>query len=107
MAGSLGSPDSLNRYLYAKDDPVNVVDPSGRQSWGDIFLRCVTLPFFALIAFAGGALQAIGVAAAGIYIVLGLSAPAWAIWAGIIGAFLYLGVALFCAALATLAVLHA
>jgi len=32
-AGSLGSPDSLNRYLYAKDDPVNLVDPSGRDFW--------------------------------------------------------------------------
>jgi RHS repeat-associated protein len=31
VPGSLGSPDSLNRYLYAKDDPVNLVDPSGRQ----------------------------------------------------------------------------
>jgi len=32
VAGSLGSPDSLNRYLYAGDDPVNVVDPSGRDA---------------------------------------------------------------------------
>ncbi len=32
VAGSLGNPDSLNRYLYAKDDPVSVVDPSGKQS---------------------------------------------------------------------------
>ncbi len=32
MAGSLGNPDSLNRYVYARDDPVSVVDPSGRFS---------------------------------------------------------------------------
>ncbi len=32
VGGSLGNPDSLNRYLYAKDDPVNLVDPSGRDA---------------------------------------------------------------------------
>ncbi len=37
VGGSLGSPDSLNRYLYAQDDPVNLVDPSGEFSlWGCI-----------------------------------------------------------------------
>jgi len=30
VSGSLGKPDSLNRYLYVDDDPVNQVDPSGR-----------------------------------------------------------------------------
>ena len=33
VAGSLGQPDSLNRYVYAEDRPVSVVDPSGRQNW--------------------------------------------------------------------------
>jgi len=33
VAGSLGNPDTLNRYLYVTDDPVNEVDPSGNASW--------------------------------------------------------------------------
>lgn len=33
MPGSLASPDTLNRYLYVTDDPVNQVDPSGNASW--------------------------------------------------------------------------
>jgi len=32
-AGSLGNPDTLNRYLYVDDDPVNLVDSSGRDFW--------------------------------------------------------------------------
>ncbi len=31
-ASSLGNPDSLNRYVYVGDDPVNQVDPSGTFS---------------------------------------------------------------------------
>ena len=33
VAGSLGNPDTLNRYLYVGDDPVNETDPSGNASW--------------------------------------------------------------------------
>ena len=33
VAGSLDNPDSLNRYLYAKDNPVNFTDPSGRFTY--------------------------------------------------------------------------
>jgi len=29
VAGNLSDPDSLNRYLYVTDDPVNLLDPSG------------------------------------------------------------------------------
>src|SRR5579884_1117106 len=32
VGGSLGDPDSLNRYLYVGNDPVNETDPSGRYS---------------------------------------------------------------------------
>ncbi len=56
MGGSLGSPDSLNRYLYAKDDPVNLVDPSGKDCVLDFVLTLAT-DFFAafdgLAALAG------------------------------------------------------
>lgn len=40
VGGSLGSPDSLNRYLYAKDNPVNFTDPSGKDTISD-FLACM------------------------------------------------------------------
>ncbi len=30
MGGSLGDLNSANRYVYADDDPVNLVDPSGK-----------------------------------------------------------------------------
>ena len=33
VGGSLGNPDSLNRYLYAGDDPVNFTDPNGRSRY--------------------------------------------------------------------------
>jgi len=31
LAGSVGDPQSLNRYDYTRDNPVNLVDPSGRR----------------------------------------------------------------------------
>ncbi|HLJ79918.1 MAG TPA: RHS repeat-associated core domain-containing protein, partial [Ktedonobacterales bacterium] len=44
VGGSLGNPSSVCRYLYAKDDPVNLVDPSGRLSittiLSDFFTGC-------------------------------------------------------------------
>ncbi len=45
VAGSLGNPASLNRYLYAKDDSVNVVDPSG----ADCFEAAAILLFSTLV----------------------------------------------------------
>src|SRR5579885_2498371 len=33
VGGSLSKPDTLNRYLYVDDDPVNLVDSSGRDFW--------------------------------------------------------------------------
>jgi RHS repeat-associated protein len=37
VGGSLGDLNSANRYTYANDDPVNVVDPSGRDCQGAVF----------------------------------------------------------------------
>ena len=37
LPGQLNDPTTLNRYLYAGDDPVNFTDPSGR-SWWDCFV---------------------------------------------------------------------
>ena len=37
LRGQLNDPTSLNRYLYAGDDPVNFTDPSGR----DLITQCL------------------------------------------------------------------
>ncbi len=50
MAGSLGNPDSLNRYVYARDRPISVADPSGALSQA-----C----FFAIFAILGAVVAAI------------------------------------------------
>ncbi len=36
VAGSLADVEGLNRYLFVGDDPVNVVDPSGKDVWACI-----------------------------------------------------------------------
>lgn len=37
MGGSLGDLNSANRYVNVDDDPVNVVDPSGKDCVADFF----------------------------------------------------------------------
>src|SRR5258706_8723159 len=37
VGGSLGDLNSANRYVYANDDPVNMVDPSGQ----DLSVACL------------------------------------------------------------------
>ena len=36
LSGNVSNPQSLNRYVYAGDDPINNVDPSGKDLFGDI-----------------------------------------------------------------------
>ncbi len=44
LRGQLKDPTSLNRYVYASDDPVNVTDPSGRNPIpGDLLLKCLVI----------------------------------------------------------------
>ncbi len=58
LSGSLSDPTSLNRYLYAGDDPVNLTDPSGRQGCsGTQILILAGLLIAALILLAGVALS--------------------------------------------------
>jgi RHS repeat-associated protein len=53
MAGSSSSPQSLNRYAYAANDPVDLADPSGAAIWpGMQGLR--NLGFFSYDPFGGG-----------------------------------------------------
>jgi hypothetical protein len=36
IAGDPASPDSLHRYLYVNENPVNLTDPSGNDSLGEV-----------------------------------------------------------------------
>ena len=58
VGGSLSKPDTLNRYLYVDDDPVNRVDPSGKDTTG----QCVGAITATVIGSAGGYYVAITVA---------------------------------------------
>ncbi len=46
VGGSLGDLNSANRYVYAGDDPVNAVDPSGKFTF-----YCDLVIFFTLFGF--------------------------------------------------------
>jgi len=41
VRGQLNDPTSLNRYVYAGDDPVNFTDPSGANLLLDAFATCI------------------------------------------------------------------
>src|SRR5712692_3953980 len=40
LSGSIGNPQSLNKYAYAVNDAVNLTDPSGAFSCGSIWVSC-------------------------------------------------------------------
>jgi hypothetical protein len=44
----LGDLNSANRYVYAGDDPVNEVDPSGMYSTTNLLIACVVTGLVAL-----------------------------------------------------------
>ena len=62
LRGSLADPTSLNRYLYAGDDPVNFTDPSGRDDIFGCFMTWVMSTFTLLASITGliAALLAVG-----------------------------------------------
>jgi hypothetical protein len=91
VGGSLGDLNSANRYVYAGDDPVNAVDPGGKdfgQSL-DRFFSCISggINAYTRAIIGTGLLAGIGAA-----IATGLSAGALgSVFAGItagLGAFL-------------------
>jgi RHS repeat-associated protein len=49
VRGQLNDPTSLNRYLYAGDDPVNLTDPSGRLSCALAILAFIAIELAELI----------------------------------------------------------
>jgi hypothetical protein len=56
VAGSLRDLNSANRYTYAGDDPVNAVDPSGRDCF---YFTNGEIDLFAWVLIGGGALYTI------------------------------------------------
>jgi hypothetical protein len=89
----------VNPYVYAGDDPVNMVDLTGKDFgawWGDVS-SCTGSALGSFIQWVGGAIGAIGVLGAlPAALAEGVTAPAWAGWAVGIGAALFLGVSVFC-----------
>ena len=45
LAGRLSDPTSLNRYGYAEDDPVNLVDPSGKLEIEPVIAEGIVIGF--------------------------------------------------------------
>lgn len=61
----MGDLNAANRYVYAGDDPVNLVDPSGK-SWWDCFWAGVDTFFllFGILVSVYGIFLAVGVGGA-------------------------------------------
>ena len=101
VGGSLFDLNSGNRYTYVDDNPVNKVDPSGKD-WLDSFLGCMSQKVQATVAIVDGVIGAIGTLGAGVATLLGATTtPLWLTWMGIIGSAIALGVVIFCAGYAT------
>jgi RHS repeat-associated protein len=91
MFGSPEDPVSLHRYLYAGDDPVNRVDPSGMQDLIDVAITGAIIGTLAgaTIGFIGGGLPgafkgaAFGFLGGLLLPVLAAVATATLIWAGV------------------------
>lgn len=79
----------------------SVSDSAGYSSWWDAFSTCMSWPVTGIINVMSGVFMAFGTLAAGVYTLLAVTLPAWAVWAGILGAFAFLGVTAFCTGYAT------
>jgi len=86
--------DSKN-YQSVSRSP-NIVRHSDYSSWWDAFSTCMSWPVNAIISVVGNVFMAFGTLAAGIYALLGVTVPAWALALGVAGAFLFLGATAFC-----------
>jgi RHS repeat-associated protein len=98
VRGHLDDPTSLNRYLYAGDDPVNFTDPSGRDATACVYAFIVALVglLATLFTMIGLNVQE-GITGAALFAALGDAtadaatiAVAEATLAGIVGAFWWL-----------------
>jgi hypothetical protein len=95
VSGSLGDLNAANRYTYANDDPVNLVDPSGADSWYNIFGSCLASAILAPILWVGAVLGGVGALIITIIAAAGFAVPLWAISivAGALGILVGLGIA--------------
>ena len=68
MVQKTGDPQTLNRYTYCRDNPVNLVDPTGHWFWAAIIaiVKAVAAAAAAHLFIAGATIGAIqgGVSAA-------------------------------------------
>ncbi len=109
-AGSVFDARSSNRYVYAKCDPVNVVDPGGKAGWYITFGTCLASAVMAPLFAISGAITGIGAIGLGAYALAGtaaaaagetvVTAPAWLTVATLVGAGLFFGVVIACAGVA-------
>ncbi len=88
VRGSLADPTSLNRYVYAGDDPVNRVDPSGKFEieplWGPKIFG-ISLPFAIIVELTQGEAEEVASGSgllASIFAII--SIPALGIWVTIV-----------------------
>ncbi len=80
LRGQLNDPTSLNRYVYAGDDPVNLTDPSGRDAF-ECIMGLIAGWFAGFLAFVYlvGVLDSIGNA-----VVLAIIAGTLGVTAGVL-----------------------
>lgn len=78
--GSLTSPDTLNRYLYVGDNPVNRIDPSGKDWWACFWFGfdAFFFPFIVILGGIWGLFQAVEFGVFAFFVALG-----GAVYAGI------------------------
>jgi RHS repeat-associated protein len=85
VGGSLGDLNSANRYAYANDDPVNAVDPSGKDALGCLLAGAYTL---------GTVLLAVG-GLIGVLAAFSLLPAPWDLVGGFGALFVYVGTLVF------------
>jgi len=77
VGGSLGDLNAANRYTYAGDDPVNLVDPSGKDA-----LSCILFPFALALAFLS--FPALGFGVGVVFVLTGGIAGVFALFVAIV-----------------------
>jgi len=85
VGGSLGDLNSANRYTYAGDDPVNMVDPSGKSALNCFLAGVYTVG--TLLLFIGGII--------GIILAFNLTPFPWDLLAGFGAIFIFVGTMAF------------
>jgi RHS repeat-associated protein len=97
VGGSLAETTKVNPYVYADDDPVNMTDPSGRNSALQTFEDCMGVSLnFAIFAL-GTLATLLGAGGLAFAAIVDLTAPVWIQWVILIGAAVAVGVILGCA----------